>query len=52
MLGLYEDFHSTPREGGRIAELGLGRSICRGPELGVEEEGATSFSFPVIRAGV
>jgi len=51
-LGLYEDFLSTPWEGGRGVELGLGRSICKGPKLGVEEEDGTYFSFPAVGTGV
>lgn len=51
-LGLYEDFRSTPQEAGHVAELGLGCSICRGPEIGVEEEGGASFSFPTMGVGV
>ena len=52
MLGLYEDFYSTPQEGGHVAESELANSICRGSELRVEEEGIASFSFPVLGAGV
>jgi len=51
-MGLYEDFRSTPQEGGRIAESGLGCSICRGPGIEVEEEGEAYFSFPAAEAGV
>jgi len=52
-LELYEDFRSTPREGGRMAESGLGHSMWRGPEQdAAEEEGVTSFSFPTDGLGV
>lgn len=51
-LGLYENFLSTPREGGYGVESGLGRSICKGPELGVEEEYGNYFSFPIVGVGV
>ena len=52
-LGLYKDFCSTRQECGQTAELGLGRSIWRGPKLDeVEEEGVPSFSFPAVKVRV
>ena len=49
MFVLYEEFRSTPWEGDRMAESGLGHSMWKGPELDrLEEEGVPSFSFPIV----